>query len=77
MDEDQASAGAQFGPTALLHPWKTAVTLPLSRSMTYDSRAASAATVQAVITLNGFGRRIVDCSERAESVDKQSWLTAS
>jgi hypothetical protein len=32
-DEDQASAGAQSAPTALLHPWKAAVTLPLSRSM--------------------------------------------
>ncbi len=33
MDEDQASAGAQSAPTALLHPWKAAVTLPRSRSM--------------------------------------------
>jgi hypothetical protein len=32
-DEDQASAGARSAPTALLHPWKAAVTLPLSRSM--------------------------------------------
>jgi hypothetical protein len=32
-DEDEASAGAQSAPTALLHPWKAAVTLPLSRSM--------------------------------------------
>jgi hypothetical protein len=33
MDEDQASAGAQFGPTALLHPWKAAVARRLSRSI--------------------------------------------
>jgi hypothetical protein len=32
-DEDQASAGAQSAPTALLHAWKAAVTLLLSRSM--------------------------------------------
>jgi hypothetical protein len=32
-DEDQASAGAQFGPNALLHPWKAAVARRLSRSM--------------------------------------------
>jgi hypothetical protein len=31
--EDQASAGAQSASTALLHPWKATVTLPLSRSM--------------------------------------------
>ena len=32
-DEDQASAGPQFGRTALLHPWKAAVAPPLSPSM--------------------------------------------
>ena len=32
-DEDQASAGGQSASTALLHPWKAAVTLPLSPSM--------------------------------------------
>jgi hypothetical protein len=37
-DEDQASAGARSAPTALLHPWKAAVPLPLSRSMQRDSR---------------------------------------
>jgi hypothetical protein len=31
--EDQASASAQSAPTALLHPLKAAVPLPLSRSM--------------------------------------------
>jgi hypothetical protein len=33
MNEHQASAGAQSAPTALLHPWTAAVTLPLSPSM--------------------------------------------
>src|SRR4051812_28545747 len=33
MDEDQASAGAQSAPTALLHPRNAEVTLALSRSM--------------------------------------------
>jgi hypothetical protein len=33
MDEDQASAGAQSAPIALLHSRKATVTLPLSRSM--------------------------------------------
>ena len=32
-DEDHASAGARLAPASLLHPWKAAVTLPLSRSM--------------------------------------------
>jgi hypothetical protein len=40
-DEDQASAGAQSAPTALLHRWKAAVPLPLSRSMQRDSGAQS------------------------------------
>jgi hypothetical protein len=33
LDEGQASPGAQSARTALLHPWRAAVTLPLSRSM--------------------------------------------
>src|SRR5215207_4448530 len=37
LDEAQASAGAQSAPTALLHLWKAAVTLPLSRSMQLDT----------------------------------------
>jgi hypothetical protein len=36
-DEGQASAGAESARTALLHPWKTAVTFPLSRSMQLDT----------------------------------------
>ena len=36
-DEDQASAGARSAPTALLHPCKAAVPLPLSRSMRLDT----------------------------------------
>jgi hypothetical protein len=42
VDEDEASAGAQSAPTALLHPWKAAVTLPLSRSMRFDTRPSGA-----------------------------------
>jgi hypothetical protein len=38
LDEDQASAGAQFGPTALLHPWKATVARRLSPSMELGSR---------------------------------------
>jgi hypothetical protein len=41
-DEDQASAGARSAPTALLHPWKAAVPLPLSRSMQLDTAATAA-----------------------------------
>jgi hypothetical protein len=43
-DEDQASAGARSAPTALLHPWKAAVPLPLSRSMQLDTAATAAST---------------------------------
>jgi hypothetical protein len=32
-DENQPPAGTKSASTALLHPWKAAVTLPLSRSM--------------------------------------------
>jgi hypothetical protein len=44
LDEGQASAGEQSPPAALLHPWKAAVALRLSRSMRLDaptSRAGS------------------------------------
>jgi hypothetical protein len=33
LGEGQASAGVQSAPRALLHPWKAAVTLALSRSL--------------------------------------------
>jgi hypothetical protein len=56
LDERQASDGAQSALTALLHPWKAAVTLPLSRSteagamgepimLRVDARCSSTATV--------------------------------
>ena len=32
-DEGQVSAGAEWAPASLLHTWKAAVPLPLSRSM--------------------------------------------
>ena len=38
-DEDQASADAQPGHSALLHPWDAAVTLPLLLSMRQCDRA--------------------------------------
>ena len=47
--EHQASAGAQFGPTALLHPWKAAVTLPLSRSMPGSCEVPDGLTHRAAI----------------------------
>jgi hypothetical protein len=37
-DEDQASAGAQFGPTALLHPWKDSSDAPSAGSMRTSAR---------------------------------------
>jgi hypothetical protein len=40
LGEGQASAGAQSAPRALLHPWKAAVTLALSRSMHIGTPAA-------------------------------------
>jgi hypothetical protein len=45
LDEDQASAGAQSDPTALLHSWRAAVTLPLSRSMRGSRRRADSTGV--------------------------------
>jgi hypothetical protein len=44
-DEDEAFAGAQSALSALLHPWKTAVTLALSRSMRGSTRAPAEARV--------------------------------
>ena len=37
LDENHPSTGAQFGPTALLHPWKATVARRLSRSMQLDT----------------------------------------
>jgi hypothetical protein len=47
--EDQASASAQSAPTALLHPLKAAVPLPLSRSMPGSCEVADGLTHRAAI----------------------------
>jgi hypothetical protein len=47
--EDQASASAQSAPTALLHPLKAAVLLPLSRSMQLAALAVIPPTRSALL----------------------------
>jgi hypothetical protein len=54
-DEDQASAGARSAPTALLHPWKAAVPLPLSRSMQLDTAARRRRATHALLLSRELG----------------------
>ena len=62
---DQASVGAQIDPTALLHPWKAAVTLRLSRSMR-SVLAASVGRMDTALLL--FGRRPLGVAGREVSL---------
>jgi hypothetical protein len=53
LDEDQASAGAQLDPTALLHPWKTAVTLRYRLPCAWELPASGRRMENALVVSSG------------------------